>query len=72
MKKVDTVKNVIKFYEVVENYSKMGLTFKLNQFNLCIVCCGGVAERSKAADWKSVDGSLRAFESFPLHHFFSE
>src|SRR5438445_285695 len=28
---------------------------------------GGVAERSKAADCKSADVSLRRFESFPLH-----
>ena len=28
---------------------------------------GGVAEWLKAADCKSVDGSLRRFESYPLH-----
>ena len=32
------------------------------------ICIGGVAERSNATDCKSVDFSLRWFESIPLHH----
>ncbi len=50
------------------NFFNIGLTSVNIRFIVRLLSYGGVAERSKAADCKSVDGSLREFESFPLHH----
>ncbi len=53
------------------NFFNIGLTSVNIRFIVGLLSCGGVAERSKAADCKSVDGSLREFESFPLHQIYA-
>ncbi len=50
------------YYLLRSNYAKDDNPHSLSDIN------GGVAERSNATDCKSVDFSLRWFESIPLHH----